>query len=146
MQKSSQRDQVQTSFYFLRKTLYQIKARGQYIDFNMLRSCSTWVYNKKRNCVKFQTVNAEANFFLFVLQPKRKARAITRISVTGNNEIRLLTSISTIKGTTYHIIIIFSAAKSPRNSTVQKERAYKGILKVIHYQNVQNLLLMQVQY
>ena len=40
--------------------------------------------------------------------------------------------------------IFFSAAKFPRNGTVRKEKACKGILKVIHYQNVQNVLLMQV--
>ena len=40
--------------------------------------------------------------------------------------------------------ILFSAAKYPRNCTVRKEKACKGIFKVIHYQNVQNVLLTQV--
>ena len=40
--------------------------------------------------------------------------------------------------------ILFSAAQFPRNCTVRKEKACKGIFKVIHYQNVQNVLLTQV--
>ena len=53
----SQGNQFQTSLYF-KKALYEVKAIGLQLIFNIFRQLSTW-HTIKSNCIKLQTIDPE---------------------------------------------------------------------------------------
>ena len=56
MKKISKGDQFQNSFCFLKKTLYELKAEGLQLSFNIFRYSSTQ-HTLKTNCIKLQTLH-----------------------------------------------------------------------------------------
>ena len=54
-------------FLFLKKVVYQVKASGQYLIFNILWLISTWTCNKNKLYITFQTVIREICSILFLI-------------------------------------------------------------------------------
>ena len=48
MQKIRQRDKFKASICFFEKALYEVRASGQHLSFNILRWSTTWTYNKSK--------------------------------------------------------------------------------------------------
>ena len=64
MQKKRQGDQFQTPFCVLKKALYEVKASGPQLRFNIIRQPSTW-HTMKTNCMKLQIIDPEICSILF---------------------------------------------------------------------------------
>ena len=47
-----QGDKYMTSFYFFKKDLYEVKASGLQLSFNIFRLLAAW-HTTKMNCIKF---------------------------------------------------------------------------------------------
>ena len=58
MPQENQFPTFQTSFYFFRKALHEVKGSGLQFSFNIFQQHSIW-YTIKTNCVKLQTIGPE---------------------------------------------------------------------------------------
>ena len=64
-QKMGEEDQLETSFCFFKKALYEVKASDLQLSFNIFRHPSTWP-TIKPNCIKLQTTDPEiCSIFVF---------------------------------------------------------------------------------